>query len=175
MTHPNPQGLPESESPFCNPALVNKRMLDFYKKKGREIDPDYIAGVREHVEFCIECGRPSYNHKHFSYENFDELLSRGGPAVCNGGGRVEMFARVLAIRKSFKESPKDDLNYRIDASEAASDAPIDRELMAEAATKYALISQTEEGKDREWRNGLQITEGGKRSKRYRRTRKLRKL
>ena len=174
MTHPNPQGLPDSESPFCNPALVNKRMLDFYRKKGREIDPNYIPNVQDHLEFCIECGRPSYNHKHFSFENFYELLNQGGAAVCNGGGRVEMFARVLAIRKSFKDAPTDNLDYRIDASEAASDAPIDRELMAEAARKYASITQIAEGRDREWGNGLQIT-GGKRSKRYRRTRKLRKL
>ena len=182
MTHPNPHNLPDSESPFCNPSLANKRMLQFYRKKGRDIDPNYIPGVQDHLEFCIECGRPCYNHKHFSYENFYELLNRGGAAVCNGGGRVEMFARVLAIRKSFKDAPKDvsnsleDIsNYRLDASDAADDAAIDKDLMAEAARKYASITQIAEGEDREWGNGLQIV-GGKRSKRYRRTRKvLRKL
>jgi len=180
MTHPNPQGLPNSESPFCNPALANKRMLDFYRKKGREIDTDYVPGIQDHLEFCIECGRPSYNHKHFSYDNYYNLLGEGGPGVCNGYGRVEMFARVLAIRKSFKESlglgstKLEDISaYRIAASEAAYKAPINSDLMDQAARKQYVISSIEEGNDRDWRNGIEFKnhEGGKR---YRKTRKNRK-
>ena len=180
MTHPNPQGLPDSESPFCNPALVNQRMLDFYRKKGREIDGSYIPGIQDHVEFCIECGRACYNHKHFSYKHYNKLLGEGGPAVCNGYGRVEMFARVLAIRKSFKEAPinasndlENFLKYRIAASEAANEAPIDSDLMDEAARKQYIISSVEEGNDRDWRNGIEFKnhEGGKR---YKKTRKNRK-
>lgn len=168
MTHSNPQRLPESEAPFCNPALVHKGIMKYYREEGSKSDPDYIPNIQDHLEFCIECGRPCFNHKHFMNEgNPERLLGGGGARVCVGGGRTELFARVLAIRKTFKDG-----GDRMDAAEAANEAPNDIVKLNEAARKYGIIKNTEG--DRDWGNDLRITEGGKRSKRYGRTRKVRK-
>ena len=180
MTHPNPRGRPDSESPYCNPALAHKGMLDHYRKQGRRADPTYIPNVKDHLEFCIECGRPSYNHKHFTYDDPEELIE-GRADKCKGDGRVELYARVLAIRESFKKN-----GDRKKAAEAAQEAPTDVDEMNIAKEAYAVAISHAEGEDRVWGNeasdrkeseeenlnaaALRLFEGGKR-KRYNKTRK----
>ena len=174
MTHPNPQGLPQSLSPFCNPALVYKEMLDYYRKEGRRADPNHIPDIQDHIEFCIECGRPSYNHKHFTYDEPRQLI-RGNANICKGDGRVELYARVLEIRDSY--------SHRISRQETASradDVVKNREKMEHAREAYTAAISKAEGADRDWGNGITFNEasdtkeheGGRR--RYTKTRKVKR-
>lgn len=165
MTHANPQGLPDSESPFCNPSLVFTDMLEYYRNEGRRVDPHYIPNVQDHLEFCIECGRPSYNHRHFSYENSEKLIG-GDASVCKGLGRAELFARVLEIRESFSDG--DD---RKKAAARANNVFNDSERINEASILLTVTSHAEG--DRNWGNSVKFQEGG-RKKRYTKTRKTKR-
>jgi hypothetical protein len=157
MTHPNPLNLPQSESPFCNPNLVNRDLLNRYRQNGRQHSTTYLENIREHVEFCIECGRPSFNHQH-------ALL--GGPGFiegrieqCTGGGRPELFARVLEIRRVYSEG-----GDRNRASDAANAAPLNPQLIQRGAYVEAIAAA--QGDNRTWSNAVVI--GGKRYSKTRR-------
>lgn len=62
------------------------------------------------LEWCVECGRPSLAHQHFTLDDVPTLIQfkigeNGIPIFdkCMGGGRAEMFARLLAINRELEK------------------------------------------------------------------------
>ena len=90
------------------------------------------------LQFCVTCGRPCCNHKHFdlNLENpklIKTVIVEGEDAYtkCMGGGRPELFARLLAIQKVISEQEfENDIEQRRACALAALKAPLDPELMA---------------------------------------------
>jgi hypothetical protein len=140
MTHENPEGLPHESAPFC----PNKKSVDSIRQKYLNAAVNLTGGFY-HLEFCVECGRPCSGHQHFkldlsAMENLRLIPSVSNPAtlvpdygVCTGGGRVEMIARMLAVRDIYNRT---DINNSVEerrlAAEAADVAPLNPELMARA-------------------------------------------
>jgi hypothetical protein len=118
MTHENPKRLPSDQAPFCQPEFLVKSVLDKYKAMGTTINS---AGGGEpiplHIEICVECGRPCLGHQHFSLSSrvpklVDSAVKQNpnNPgqtifdyATCTGGGRAELFARMLAVRDVYRK------------------------------------------------------------------------
>jgi hypothetical protein len=118
MTHENPKRLPTEKAPFCQPEFLVKSVLDKYKALGTTINS---AGGGEpiplHIEICVECGRPCLGHQHFSLSSKEAKLvdsavkqNPNNPgqtifdyATCTGGGRAELFARMLAVRDVYRK------------------------------------------------------------------------
>jgi hypothetical protein len=118
MTHENPKRLPTDQAPFCQPEFLVKSVLDKYKAMGTTINS---AGGGEpiplHIEICVECGRPCLGHQHFSLSSrvpklVDSAVKQNpnNPgqtifdyATCTGGGRAELFARMLAVRDVYRK------------------------------------------------------------------------
>lgn len=112
-----------------------------------------------HFEFCVECGRPCVNHQHFTiFTNGEQpgiepprVVNTGGITdygKCDGGGRTEMFARVLAIRKVLRTYfGADKKEQRRRAALAADSAPSNTIFMTQAATIF-----TQNPENREWGN-----------------------
>lgn len=140
MTHENPEGLPHELAPFC----PNKKSVDSIRQKYLNAAIN-LTGEYYHLEFCVECGRPCSGHQHFkldlsAMEDLRLIPSVSNPArlvpdygVCTGGGRVEMIARMLAVRDIYNRT---DINNSVEerrlAAEAADAAPLNPELMARA-------------------------------------------
>jgi len=137
MTHENPNQLDKSEAPYCDDTIVNKRLLDKYKRMAPKIDPSYKDGTLIKIEFCVECGRPCLKHQHFDITSDTPRLvppkMTPNPinpthmvhdyATCAGGGRVELVARMLAVRDVYKFSLiKDPIKERNKAAFAADKA-----------------------------------------------------
>ena len=150
MVHENTKHKPQSGAPFCDERIQIKELVDRYKAVSEE-DPEVT-----HLEFCAECGRPCVNHAHIStkppYTKIKPPMREDGAgrdyAVCTGGGRAELFARILAIRKVYREGKSlDSVVERREAALAADNAPNDEELMAQGA---AIFAQEEES--RHWTN-----------------------
>lgn len=113
MTHENPKRLDASHTPFCQPEFVVRELLDKYKQAAARIQPDLPAEAR-HIEVCVECGRPCLGHQHFAIDAAGTITGLvparlipdpANPsrmiydyATCAGGGRPELFARMLAVR-----------------------------------------------------------------------------
>ena len=128
-------------SPFCEKYNVIKEIVDKYAV----VSPDIK------LQFCITCGRPSGNHKHFDL-NLDApklittVIVQGEDAYtkCMGGGRPELFARLLAIQKVILEQEFDDATEQRKACAfAALKAPLDPELMARG---QAIFDKDPEGR-----------------------------
>jgi len=157
MGHDNPKGLSYEHYPYCQPEFVVNELRDKYLAAGEELDPD----VPPHLEWCVECGRPSVGHEHFT--TTDPLTKVEPPRIpdpdhpgqtkfdygaCTGGGRAELFARILAIRRIYRDMGiNDPKTERLTAALAADEAPNDPELMA---LGRAIAAQ--ELADRKWGN-----------------------
>lgn len=157
MGHENPKGLSAEHYPYCQPEFVVDEVRDKYFAAAEELDPD----VPPHLEWCVECGRPSMGHEHFT--TTDPLTKVAPPRIpipgnpghmqfdygtCTGGGRAELFARILAIRRIYRDMAIDDpKTERLTAALAADEAPNDPELMA---LGRAIAAQ--ELADRKWGN-----------------------
>ena len=152
MTHENSKRLPSSSSPFCDERFQIQALVERYKAVSEN-------GDAAHCEFCAECGRPCVDHAHISsvapYTKIDApIVTRADGrrehdyVSCLGGGRAELFARILAIRKVYRDggftNPKEE---RVAAAMAADNAPNDPDLMAQGA---AILAQEEA--TRHWTN-----------------------
>jgi hypothetical protein len=133
MTHENKDHLPSTATPYCDARLKIKELVDRYRALSDR-------GVAAHLEFCVECGRPCVDHSHISttapYTLIEAPIHNGHHdyAACTGGGRAELFARILAIRKVYRDGNiQDPMEERRVAALAADNAPNDPELMAKGA------------------------------------------
>lgn len=127
MTHENPQRLPTNKSPFCNSEFV----VDDLVNKYREIARNHYKHDRFALEFCVECGRPCVNHAHFDLSGGILFPKNPHHGRCPGGGRKEMIARLLAIRKVLRERGEDGFENEkekrrlcAEAAEAAAADPV---------------------------------------------------
>ena len=138
MTHENPKKLRDSKAPYCKKELVVKSLLEKYRKMAPIIDASYARGLPIRLEFCVECGRACLKHQHIDITSAIPRLvppkmkpDPSNPrqmihdyATCAGGGRVELVARMLAVRDVYKYSLiKDPVKEREKAAFAADKAP----------------------------------------------------
>jgi len=154
ISHANPKRLTATLSPFCENHFLIQELRDKYLRIARKLDPHGF----DHLEFCVECGRPSTNHQHFDLleekliahkfigEEADRRIDYGS---CSGGGRPELYARILAIRKVYSEGIKDSIEERKKAALAADKAPLNEELMAQGKAIYEM-----EIDSRKWANTI---------------------
>lgn len=158
MVHENKKGLPNSAAPWCNPKAVIPEMIEKQKGWVEAISAeDEAEGSQTKLEFCVECGRPSNGHKHFSADEPPRYVmairEEGEPAdvqqtKCAGGGRPELFARILAMRQAVRDQKGDDVaEMRRLAAFAADAAPLNAELMERAKAIFALPPA-----ERQWNN-----------------------
>jgi len=112
MTHKKVEGR---ESPYCRNELIVLPVFNKYKKIAKALSQPEVP---LYLQFCIECGRPCLSHQHIDITSSKPTLieqtkipNRNNPgqmtfdyAKCDGGGRVELIARILAIRKVYKTS-----------------------------------------------------------------------
>jgi len=152
MTHENSKRLPSSSSPFCDERFQIKELFARYRAVSEN-------GDAAHCEFCAECGRPCVDHSHISsvapYTKIDApIVTRADGrrehdyVTCMGGGRAELFARILAIRKVYRDGGfTNPTEERVAAALAADNAPNDPDLMAQGA---AILAQEEA--TRHWTN-----------------------
>ena len=140
MTHENVKGLPPDSAPYCEAGRAVEDLVKMYKDAAAELNDGFVR-----LEFCVECGRPSSGHKHFNLDSTEMLEPRKipdpkNPAIeivdygnCPGGGRVEMIARMLAVRDVYRrKGVKDIKEERRLAAWAADSAPINEGLMKRA-------------------------------------------
>lgn len=179
-----------SERPYCDPKFVVKELRDLYYNKAREIYQNAGKSINtklDDLSFCIECGRPCWRHTHFSLDKqsfIDPVMGLAGydQGKCPGGGVVEKFARILAIRDVYSSGKyKNEKEERRAAAFAADEAPNNPELMRRAAAvhkskewnmplvPHAYMSQHDNGDEKE-EIEINIQLGGKR----RALRKMRK-
>ena len=138
MTHENPKKLSESETPYCKKEFIVESMIEKYRKMAPIIDISYTRGLPINIQFCVECGRPCLGHQHFDITSAMPKLvppkKKPDPdkpgnmifdyATCAGGGRIELIARILAVRDVYKYSLiKDPVKERVKAAFAADKAP----------------------------------------------------
>jgi hypothetical protein len=142
ITHVNSKGLPGSEAPFCRSNFLVPAIKDKYVALAKQIDPDGFV----HIEFCVECGRPCMGHQHFNLDDAapgvvpDRMVADADGrqhidyGTCTGGGRVELFARILAVRDVYAAAGavRSAAEERAEAAVAADAAPKNAELMARA-------------------------------------------
>ena len=153
MTHENSRHDSPHHAPYCDQRLQIKELYNKYFAISTQQREDV------HVEFCAECGRPCVDHHHITtkppYTKMDvprrtredgvRVLDYG---ACPGGGRAELFARILAIRKVYREGGfKTPMEERKAAALAADEAPNNPELMAQGAAIFA-----QEEASRHWTN-----------------------
>jgi hypothetical protein len=134
MTHANAKRRPQEETPYCQPQFVVPEIRQKYLDAGAiHLAEEGLNGMPPHLEFCIECGRPCFNHEHFDLNDPPQLLPSHNPGLCSGGGRAELFARILAVRGVYRDGgftdPKEE---RLAAALAADAAPLNIDLMARA-------------------------------------------
>jgi hypothetical protein len=101
MEHLNPTRQPTSNAPYCQEHFKTP-IWETYRQQAVQLLG--AEGIPEHLvqlEFCIECGRPCANHRHFDLNNPPGLLPAADPGRCTGGGRPELYARILAIREIY--------------------------------------------------------------------------
>ena len=151
MTHKKERE--DEESPFCDSKVQIISIFDKYSEAAKALLADSPHGV--HIEFCVECGRPCSNHQHLTTQAPYTFVPTPQDAegqfqygVCTGGGRAELFARILAIRKVYRERRGriSTLAERRMAAEAADAAPLNEELMAQGR---AILEMEEKA----WPNG----------------------
>lgn len=123
MTHDNPKGLPGSEAPFCKPEFVVSDIREKYRVAALQyLEDEGLEGLPTHLEFCIECGRPCINHNHFDLNDPPGVIPSTNPGICDGGGRAELFARILAVREVYRDSGIDDPKTERATAALAADA-----------------------------------------------------
>ena len=99
VVHPNPDALPGALAPYCKPQNIIKDIRDKY----------VAAAGGGRLEVCAECGRACVGHQHFDLNDPPglephHLTATGNPdyARCDGGGRLEQIARIVAVRHAVK-------------------------------------------------------------------------
>ena len=137
MGHENPKKLPEFEHPYCLSEFVVKDLRDKYIRAGR----GQRTLVDDHLEFCVECGRPCWGHQHFTLDDVPKLMpmrqvpNEENPermvadyGSCQGGGRPEMYARVLAILEVYADpqykDPKEERRVAAWKADSAAKDPV---------------------------------------------------
>jgi len=133
MTHENPKRLDTQLSPYCQKEFVVQSILDKYIAMAKRIDGEEMP---LHIEVCVECGRPCSRHQHFDITSAEPklvaALRREDPAnpgrmiadyaTCAGGGRTELFARMLAVRDVYKKGGLKNPKAEREAAALAADA-----------------------------------------------------
>ena len=127
MVHDNPERLYDTKTPFCQKEFVIESLRAAYHALGQSLVPAYAAHIPGHLEFCAECGRPCFNHRHFDLNDPPNLIPTTGAGKCDGGGRRELIARILAIREEYakpgKRKPADERRAAALAAQAAAKNP----------------------------------------------------
>ena len=160
MTHTPVRG---EHSPYCNKDhVVPEQLKRFHaiakplleREVGQWVPDEFV-----YLQSCIECGRACVNHRHLSLSNGEyQLLPSMGNGVCSGGGRAELFARVLAIRQVFREGSEDQAATRKRAAEFAETCAADPAWIARG---QAILEMAEA--QREWGNENQSNESNQSS------------
>jgi hypothetical protein len=151
MTHENPKSLPGTEKPYCLKEFVVTELLEKYRAWARAVNPD-AHRTSLTLEMCVECGRPCTGHQHFDIASAvpAKIPERMMPdplhpermihdyATCAGGGRPELFARMLAVRDVYKNAGiKDPKAERVAAAKAADAAAHDPVYLARGHAIFA--------------------------------------
>jgi len=157
MTH---RAVSHREAPFCRPNSQSDEQIQRYMESAaRLLRGEYGQNVREIIKlsFCVECGRPCANHLHFTHADergqyeFEEqrLKPDGHPdyGVCAGGGRAELFARILAIREIYRQGGTDAIEERRRAIAFAEEAAQSEEWLVRGR---AILEMPES--ERQWGN-----------------------
>ena len=173
MKHPNPTNKSYKFSPFCKEVNQVPEIYKKYSEAANNLRNEFYNPREEpKLEYCVECGRPCVNHTHFDLNDIPGLaphkVIRGADeipdyGVCDGGGRAEFFARILAIRQVLYETPDKPIEgeeederverlkkIRAKAAIAADAAPKNNELM-ERAKQILEMNPSE----RKWKNALE--------------------
>ena len=166
MKHGGSQG----PTPHCDPFFLVAELREKWIAAGRqaadheatEAGFQALGAAMDSLEFCAECGRACWNHHHlellpnaegqYRYVSSATVSPEPYPAgqsaagTCHGGGRVELFARMLAARDVYHSGAyMDPKEERRQAALAADAAPLRPEYMARA---QALFDQ--EASERIW-------------------------
>lgn len=156
MTHANPKGLPSTEAPYCQPSFVVEEIRHKYMGALAVLSREDYITIK--LEFCVECGRPCNSHQHFDLSGTNLIDNIAAPpggfyaeeyGKCSGGGRPELYARVLAVRDVFRNNlTSDPVKERLLAAEQA-------DAWAKDPLKIALGKAIFdiEVDDRKWGNG----------------------
>jgi len=141
MGHMKPSlTTPHREHPWCHPRFFVKDLWEKYVDVGRQaavnqLDRDPSPEL-DHIETCIECGRPCCNHHHVDLEHPGRvILLDNDPRYrkCPGGGRRELIARILAVREVYRKGGfKTPLEERRAAAWAADAAATNPDMLAKA-------------------------------------------
>ena len=133
VAHSNPDNK-YTVLPYCKPQNIVNDIVKKYNTAARRRDDGYV-----NLEVCAECGRPSNGHKHFTVSDNPKLITDYTYKACKGGGRREMIARILAVRKTMRENPDmDPIEVRRLAAIAADNVMNNADLLAKADKIMAL-------------------------------------
>ena len=111
MGHAKPSMVVEHrEHPWCPARFFVKDLWEKYIQVGRQaavqqLDRDPVPEL-DHIETCIECGRPCCNHHHVDLEHPGKVIMLADDPEykkCPGGGRRELIARILAVREVYRK------------------------------------------------------------------------
>ena len=160
MTHPNDKQNPLENAPYCADNLLLQEIRDKYNSPATRARIDQILGFTGwKLTFCVECGRPCADHNHFDLNNPPGIVPNPGAApgahyrenygVCTGGGKPELYARILAIREVYRSAGNTTTPHaeRTLAAIAADNAPTNEALMARAQAIFARPAA-----ERAWNN-----------------------
>ena len=129
----------------CKDYLVNKELEAKYVAKRPEDEKHYSM-------WCVVCGRASAAHRHLTADGEFAPENPREPGVhvyaaCQGGGRAEMFARLLAIKRQLasysaeqlaNKSYEHAIGIRRQCAGAADVAYLDEELMGKGRELAAM-------------------------------------
>jgi len=162
MTHERNAKL---KPPYC---IAKYQVPEIFNKYTTAMNTLDLRSVK--LEFCVECGRPCVGHQHFNLNNpprlqkYTKVNPQGIPdyGKCDGGGRPELFARILAMREVLRVTPETAVEgeteeekeerlkaIRRAAALAADAAPNNEELMTRGAQIFSMAEN-----QRVWGNAL---------------------
>ena len=160
MTHPNDKQKTHLYSPFCTNYLIVQEIRDKYYSPATRARVDQILGFSGwKLTFCVECGRPCADHNHFDLNDSPGIIVnpqaaagahyRENYGVCTGGGKPELYARILAIREVYRSAGNTTTPHaeRTLAAISADNAPKNETLMARAQAIFARPAA-----ERAWNN-----------------------
>ena len=131
-------------APYCQKYNIIPDIINKYTQL-----PEAQGRLNTKYQFCSECGRACWEHKHIKLdasglESYVKVSPDDTPFnKCSGGGRAELFARMLAVRKVLTEQTfDDDFEQRKACALAADIAPLDPVLMARANEILAKSPET---------------------------------
>ena len=146
MWHEKPSvGTKNMVQPWCPTRFFVKDIYSKYLEEGRQASSssgEPINPELDHLETCIECGRPCWRHHHFDLEHPGQLIYVNNNASykkCPGGGRRELIARILAVREVYRTGGfKTPLEERRAAAWAADAAAKNAALLNKADELLAI-------------------------------------